>query len=61
VVGLAAVNVLGKTFHIIPAYKVLVASLMGGVLFGVVLGIVSGIIPAGKASQLDAADAMRFE
>jgi putative ABC transport system permease protein len=61
VVGLAAVNVVGKAFHVVPAYKVLFASLMGGILFGVVLGIVSGIVPAGKASRLDAAEAMRFE
>jgi putative ABC transport system permease protein len=60
-VGLATVNVLGKAFHIVPAYKVLLASLMGGVVFGVVLGIVSGLIPAEKASRLDAAEAMRFE
>jgi putative ABC transport system permease protein len=61
VVGFAAVNVVGKAFHVVPAYKVLIASLMGGVLFGVVLGVVSGIVPAGRASRLDAAEAMRFE
>lgn len=60
-VGLVTINVLEKVFHIVPAYKVLVASLAGGVLFGVALGIISGIMPAGKASKLDAADAMRFE
>jgi hypothetical protein len=49
-----------NVFHIVPAYKVLIASLMGGVLFGVVLGILSGLIPAEKA-RLDAAEAMRFE
>ncbi len=60
-VGLLTVNVLEKVFHIVPAYRVLLASLAGGVLFGVALGIISGIMPAGKASKLDAADAMRFE
>ena len=60
-VGLITVSVLEKVFHIVPAYKVLIASLMGGVLFGVVLGILSGLIPAGRASRLDAAEAMRFE
>jgi putative ABC transport system permease protein len=60
-VGLVAVNVLEKVFHIVPAYKALLVSLMGGMLFGVVLGVLSGLIPAGKASRLDAAEAMRFE
>ena len=60
-VGLVTINVLEIVFNIVAAYKVLLASLMGGILFGVVLGILSGLIPAGKASRLDAADAMRFE
>jgi putative ABC transport system permease protein len=60
-VGLVTVNVLEKIFHIVPAYKALLASLTGGILFGVALGILSGLLPAGKASKLDAADAMRFE
>ena len=50
-----------KIFHIVPAYKALLASLTGGILFGVALGILSGLLPAGKASKLDAAEAMRFE
>jgi putative ABC transport system permease protein len=60
-VGLVTVNVLEKIFHIVPAYKALLASLTGGILFGVALGILSGLLPAGKASKLDAAEAMRFE
>ncbi len=60
-IGLVAINILEIVFNIVAAYEVLLASLIGGVFFGVVLGILSGLIPAGKASRLDAADAMRFE
>ncbi len=60
-IGLVTINVLEIVFNIVAAYKVLLGSLAGGVLFGVVLGMLSGLIPAGKASHLDAADAMRFE
>jgi ABC-type antimicrobial peptide transport system permease subunit len=58
---LFTVNILEKIFHIIPAYEALFASLAGGIVFGVALGILSGLLPAGKASKLDAAEAMRFE
>jgi len=60
-IGLVTVSVLYKVFHLVPAYKILLASLMGGALFGAALGILSGLIPARKASRLDAAEAMRFE
>jgi putative ABC transport system permease protein len=61
VIGTISVEVLTKIFGTVPAYRVFVGSLLGGLAFGVVLGILSGLIPASRASGLDAADAMKFE
>ncbi len=60
-VGLVSVEILKRVMDTTPAYEVLVASLIGGVIFSVLLGIASGYLPAQKASSLDAAEAMRFE
>jgi putative ABC transport system permease protein len=61
VLGVVSVEILEKVFHTAPSYRVLCASLLGGIMLGVVLGMISGLIPAKRASSLDAADAMRFE
>ena len=61
VLGIISVEILEKVFNTVPSYRVLIASLFGGLLFGVVLGMISGLMPAKRASSLDAADAMRFE
>lgn len=61
VVGFISVEVLKEVMKTVPAYRVFVISLMGGVLFGVLLGMISGFLPAKRASSLDAAEAMRFE
>jgi putative ABC transport system permease protein len=61
VLGVVSVEILEKLFNTAPSYRVLVASLFGGIMLGVVLGMISGLIPAKRASSLDAADAMRFE
>lgn len=61
VLGVISVEILEKVFNTVPSYRVLIASLFGGLLFGVVLGMISGLMPAKRASGLDAAEAMRFE
>lgn len=61
VVGFISVEVLKEVMQTVPAYKVFVISLVGGVFFGVLLGMISGFLPAKRASSLDAAEAMRFE
>ncbi len=61
VLGVISVEILEKVFNTVPSYRVLTASLFGGLLFGVVLGVISGLMPARRASSLDAADTMRFE
>ncbi len=60
-VGTVSVEVLRYAFGTAPNYSVLMASLMGGVIFAFVLGILSGYLPAKKASKLDPAESMRFE
>jgi putative ABC transport system permease protein len=61
VVGFISVEALKEVMKTVPAYKVFMLSLVGGVLFGVLLGMISGFLPAKRASSLDAAEAMRFE
>ncbi len=61
VVGFVSVEILKEVMKTVPAYKVFMLSLVGGVLFGVLLGMISGFLPAKRASSLDAAEAMRFE
>jgi putative ABC transport system permease protein len=59
--GYLLVEWLIRIFQTMPDQEVFYASLAGGVLFSVILGITSGLLPARKASQLDAAEAMSFE
>ncbi|HTY22839.1 MAG TPA: ABC transporter permease [Desulfomonilaceae bacterium] len=61
ILGTISVEITEKCFNTVPAYSVFVASLFGSLAFGVILGVVSGMIPAKKASELDVAEAMRFE
>jgi putative ABC transport system permease protein len=61
VVGSLSVEVLRFAFGTVPNYSVLLASLVGGVVFAFVLGILSGYLPAKRASKLDPAESMRFE
>jgi putative ABC transport system permease protein len=59
--GYLVVEWLIRIFQTIPDQQVFYASLIGGVLFSVILGVASGLLPARRASQLDAAEAMSFE
>jgi putative ABC transport system permease protein len=59
--GSVSVEVLRKVFGTVPNYAVFILSLVCGVGFAGLLGVASGYVPAKKASNLDPADAMRFE
>jgi putative ABC transport system permease protein len=61
VVGVLSVEALKHPLQTAPQYQMLILSIVGGLLFGVVLGVSAGLIPAKQASDLDSAQAMRFE
>ncbi len=59
--GSMSIEGLKTVFGTEPNYRVLLESLIGGVIFAFLLGTLSGYLPAKRASRLDPAEAMRFE
>jgi putative ABC transport system permease protein len=59
--GSVSVEILKRVLGTVPNYSVFLLSIVCGVGFACLLGVASGFLPAKRASDLDPAEAMRFE